>query len=201
MKNNKIYPLLALVAVLITGCAKENEPAPPSELPPLVQTEISFQVNERTYVVKALENPGDHGGNGCSNNNDPALGYASDNELYALWTAYSAADQTINITRQNAGADPAFRLNLWAAADLDRLAPPYRVENARLTLTDMKQVFVSPENTGAVELTGHGEAVSLTITARQGDLVEGVFSGTLTTAGGVSVRLEHGVFKARLQRM
>ena len=202
MKNGKIFLLLAFLGAFHFGCQKESALSGDlnNSAQPYVKTVIRYTVGEKTYELSSVrqeisyETNNGCGGYGCGN---AAAKDAADN-----WSTFSTGN-FLSVIRQDDAGKPAFRLSIFGTIDLNANVFPANVDNARLALNDFNGALIQPTddpayNTGALYFEGSADAVQLTIHSRNGNVVEGTFSGILKMANGSALEIRDGTFTAQL---
>lgn len=203
MRNNKFYFAICLLGASLLGCQKENTPLPGNSSVAFRPTMLTFQVGDRSYELSGVGDSNADQGQSCQS----SLGesYNSSASLEADWTRYAVAGKFLTITRQQEGASPALRLTLVGTIDLDAMTLPATVTNAHFLLADPAGSLVSPGDNPAAsssqrQYDGLGEAVTLTITSKTGNMIRGTFSGIVSTPDGAKVQLQEGHFQANIIR-
>ena len=173
-----------------------------------VQTVLRYSIGENAYELTAVDERmpnnelsssscygcGGPGGNGEYNN------YDND------WTSYSVGGKSLTIMRQDQTYNPSFRLMLWGSTELETLVLPATISTGRIMLDDLNgQLTQQNDNPdipqGPVTYEGSGNAITLTITAKKGNVLEGTFSGTLSALqSGVALEVRNGSFQAQLKK-
>jgi hypothetical protein len=202
MKNSQILLFLAIMCAALFGCQKESSLSSdfPGNAQPDVQTVIKFSVGERTYELGSVQQKSSYGtSNGCGG---AGCGEASE-DFTDEWTTYSAGN-LILVTRQDDDTKPNFRMSLLGIIDLNTNTFPANVSNARITLNDFNGALIQPNddpayNTGTLSFEGTQDAVNLTLTSRNGNVVEGTFNGTLKMTNGSALEIRDGTFRAQLR--
>lgn len=208
MKNSKIVLSLAFLSAILFGCQKESTLT--SELnstsQPYVKTVIRFTIGENSYEMSSvreetINQTGNGCGAGCCGGN--SCNDLTNNDYTADWTRFSGGN-LLTVIRQDDARDPAFRLSLLGTIDLNGSSYPANIANASITLNDFNGAFIQPTDdpaysTGALTFEGDQDAVNLTITTRNGNVVEGVFSGILKMANGSTLEIRDGTFTAQLK--
>jgi hypothetical protein len=201
MKNSQISFAFALLSAAFFGCQKEATlpgyiPGNPQSS---LQAEIKFFIGEKSYELKSVQRSSDITNAGCGFGCGDS--YAKD--FSDDWTTYSAGNWIV-VTRQDDTEKPAFRLSLLGAIDLNASSLPAHVANARITLNDFNGALIQPTDdpayqSGALSFEGSQDAVQLTISSRNGNVVEGSFGGVLKMLNGSAVEIRDGTFKAQLR--
>lgn len=200
MKNGNIFLVSAFLSTILFGCQKETSLSanPAANSQPYVKTVIRFTAGEKNHELSFVrQETAYETGNGCVGcNSAGAEDYTTD------WTRYSNGN-ILSIIRQDDAVKPAFRLSLIGAIDLKTGAFPARVANARITLSDFNGALLQPTDdpaysTGALSFEGSQDAVTLTVTSRSGNVVEGTFSGLLKMTNGSALEIRDGTFTAQL---
>lgn len=202
MKNSRILLILAAISAAFFGCQKESSLSgdSPGNSQAYVQTTIKFSVGERTYELNSVQQKSSYGtSNGCGG----GCGDASAEDFSDEWTTYSAGN-LLSLTRQDDGNKPNFRMTLYGIIDLNAGTFPVNAANARITLNDFNGALIQPNDdpayaTGTLSFEGTQDAVILTITSRNGNVVEGIFNGVLKMNNGSALEVRDGTFKAQLR--
>jgi|GEM_PF-3447611 len=205
MKNSQIsFIFILFLSATFFACQKEA--ALPGDVlvnPQVnnVRTEIKFSIGEKSYALSAVRQELESSSNGAACGGD--CGSAFGKDFSSDWTTYSAANNLLSVTRQDDAVAPAFRLSIVGAINLNASSLPAKVANARITLNDFAGTLIQPNDdpaysTGTLSFEGTQDAVELTVTSRNGNVVEGTFSGTLKMPNGSAVEVRDGSFIAQV---
>lgn len=205
MKNSQIgFALILFLAVVFFACQKEATlPGDVLAKPQAnnVRTEIKFSIGEKSYALSAVRQELESSSNGAACGGD--CGSAFGKDFSSDWTTYSAANNLLSITRQDDAVAPAFRIAIVGAINLNASGLPAKVANVRITLNDFAGALIQPNDdpaysTGALSFEGTQDSVELTVVSRNGNVVEGIFSGTLKMPNGSAIEVRNGSFIAQL---
>ena len=202
MRNHQFYFAFCLLGASLWGCQKETVLVPGTSPATFTPTILSFTVGDRSYALDAVSQSDDEHGQVCQSSQGAS--YAPGGDLVADWTRYAVAGKFLTITRQQADASAALRLTLVGTIDLDAMTLPATVASAHLILADPAG-SLTPSDDPAVNgrertYDGVGDAVTLTITSKNGNAIQGTFSGVLTANGGANVEVREGRFQAQVVR-
>lgn len=202
---------LACTALSLSSCAKDDT-QPVAYVPGglFTETEIRFSVGPQRYTARSVDENGfvPFCTTGIKSNDnwwykEVFNGGSYDQGLHN-WTRYYTDYHRFSIIRMDKASEPSFRLGISGDLDLHNPGPlPRQVSGAQLSLDDFGPFFVppgSPPDAYAHKawLTASGDDVSITITAVNGNILEGTFQATLTTPYGLEVKIEKGSFRSEL---
>lgn len=202
MRNYQFYFAFCLLGASLWGCQKESALVPGTSDAAFTPTILSFTVGDRSHTLNEVSQSDDEHGQVCQSSQGAS--YQPGGDLVADWTRYAVAGKFLSLTRQQAGAKPALRLTLVGTIDLDAMTLPATVASAHLILADpagrLAQSDDPAVNGRERTYDGVGDAVTLTITSKNGNAIQGTFSGVLTANGGGSVEVKEGRFQAQVVR-
>jgi hypothetical protein len=203
----RIFTTTTLLLLLtLAACTKEDSLQESDQSATFgVSASIQFDAGNQHLLLSNIESDfqttaGPDGCNCLDPNAEPTPG--STTAFVIASTYYQASNQTLVVSRQDAGTDPNFKFSIAAELDLDAIQYPYTVQDPLVYFEDLHnqlQASDNPDHQNAPQrYTAVPSEFELVLTERNNNRIQGYFQGKVQTADGLELELQNGTIHAAL---